>query len=155
MWSRNRAACQAEMQLLYHCNIGPPFLEAGSRVLAPIREMAPLTARAAEAIDTYDTYPGPAAGFAEQVYCYDLLADGAGKTAAMLYNAAGDRGIALRCTARNCLSHRLAQHRGAGGRLRHRPGACHQLPEPEERSSASKAACASCRPGTLRVHLEH
>jgi len=40
----NRAACQAEMQLLYHCNIGPPFLEAGSRVLAPIREMAPLTA---------------------------------------------------------------------------------------------------------------
>ena len=92
----NRAACQAEMQLLYHCNIGPPFLEAGSRVLAPIREMAPLTPRAAEAIDTYDTYPGPAAGFAEQVYCYDLLADGAGKTVAMLYNATGDRGIALR-----------------------------------------------------------
>ena len=92
----NRAACPAEMQLLYHCNIGPPFLEAGSRVLAPIREMAPLTPRAAEAIDTYDTYPGPAAGFAEQVYCYDLLADGAGKTVAMLYSAAGDRGMALR-----------------------------------------------------------
>ena len=66
-------------------NIGPPFLEAGSRVLAPIREMAPLTPRAAEAIDTYDTYPGPAAGFAEQVYCYDLLADGAGKNEAAIF----------------------------------------------------------------------
>src|ERR1043165_1819698 len=44
----NRSAQPAEMQLLYHCNFGPPFLEAGSRVLAPIREMAPRTHRAAE-----------------------------------------------------------------------------------------------------------
>ena len=36
-----------EMQLLYHCNLGPPFLEAGSRVVVPFRELAPLTARAA------------------------------------------------------------------------------------------------------------
>jgi hypothetical protein len=92
----NRAAEAAEMQLLYHCNIGPPFLEAGSRVVAPIREMAPLTPRAAESIDTHDTYTGPMAGFAEQVYGYDLLADAAGRTAAMLFNAAADRGMALR-----------------------------------------------------------
>jgi hypothetical protein len=84
------------MQLLYHCNVGPPFLEAGSRVVAPVREMAPLTARAAEGVGTYDTYAGPAAGYAEQVYCYDLLADGAGRTPALLYNAAADRGLALR-----------------------------------------------------------
>lgn len=92
----NRAARPAEMQLLYHCNVGPPFLEAGSRVVAPIREMAPLTARAAEGIDTYGTYGGPTPGFAEQVYCYDLLADGSGRTLAMLYNAAADRGLVLR-----------------------------------------------------------
>jgi hypothetical protein len=92
----NRAAEPAEMQLLYHCNLGPPFLEPGSRVVAPIKEMAPISARAAEGIDTYDTYQGPAAGFAEQVYCYDLLSDAGGRTSAMLYNAAGDRGIALR-----------------------------------------------------------
>src|SRR5262249_37071583 len=52
--------------------------------------------RAAEGIDTYDTYAGPTRGFAEQVYCYDLLTDGAGKTLAMLYNAAADRGLVLR-----------------------------------------------------------
>jgi hypothetical protein len=92
----NRSASPAEMQLLYHCNIGPPFLEAGSRVVAPVREMAPLTARAAEGIDTFETYAGPTPGFAEQVYAYDLLADAAGRTLALLYNAAADRGCCLR-----------------------------------------------------------
>ncbi|HEV3445741.1 MAG TPA: aldose 1-epimerase family protein [Gemmataceae bacterium] len=92
----NRGGEPAELQLLYHCNVGPPFLEAGSRIIAPIREMAPLTPRAAEGIDTYDTYAGPSAGFAEQVYCYDLQADSAGRTSALLFNAAGDRGLALR-----------------------------------------------------------
>jgi hypothetical protein len=92
----NRAAEPAEMQMLYHCNIGPPFLEAGSRVVAPIRELSPLTPRAAEGIDTFDTYPGPTAGFSEQVYCYDLLADSGGRTLALVYNSVADRGLALR-----------------------------------------------------------
>jgi hypothetical protein len=92
----NRSAAPAEMQLLYHCNIGPPFLEAGSRIVAPIRELAPLTPRAAESVETFDTYPGPTPGFTEQVFCYDLLDDSAGRTMALLYNSAADRGMALR-----------------------------------------------------------
>jgi hypothetical protein len=92
----NRAACPVEMQLLYHCNFGPPFLEAGSRVLAPIRELAPQTPRAAEGIDTHETYTGPRAGFAEQVYLYDLLADVRGHTLALLVNSTADRAVALR-----------------------------------------------------------
>ena len=75
----NRGAQPAEMQLLYHCNLGPPFLEAGSRVLAPIHEMSPLTARAAEGIDTHETYLGPTVGYTEQVYVYDLLSDAAAR----------------------------------------------------------------------------
>ncbi|MBI3412368.1 MAG: aldose 1-epimerase family protein [Planctomycetes bacterium] len=92
----NRGALLAEMQILYHCNLGPPFLEAGSRVIAPFREVAPISPRAAEGIDTLDTFAGPAAGFAEQVYCYDLLADSAGRTLAMLFNHAGDKAVVLR-----------------------------------------------------------
>lgn len=92
----NRGAEPAEMQLLYHCNVGLPFLGAGSRVLAPLREVSPLTARAAEGIDTLDTFAGPAVGFAEQVYCFDLLGDAAGRTLTMLYNHAGDKGLVLR-----------------------------------------------------------
>src|SRR6516165_6508104 len=92
----NRSAQSAELQLLYHCNLGPPFLEAGSRVIAPVREMAPQTPRAAQGIDTYDTFAGPQPGFSEQVYFYDLIGNGSGRTLAMLYNVPADRGFVLR-----------------------------------------------------------
>ena len=92
----NRSASPAEMQMLYHCNFGPPFLGAGSRVLAPLRELCPFTPRAAEGIDTHDTYLGPTVGYAEQVYTYDLLSDGRGQTLAMLTTAAADKAVAVR-----------------------------------------------------------
>jgi hypothetical protein len=92
----NRSARPAEMQMLYHVNVGPPFLEGGSRVVVPSKEVSPLTARAAEGIDTFETYVGPTVGFAEQVYACEPLADGAGKGLALLYNAAADKGFVLR-----------------------------------------------------------
>jgi hypothetical protein len=92
----NRGGQAAEMQLLYHCNLGPPLLGAGSRFAAPKREVAPISQRAAEGIDTLETYAGPVAGFAEQVYCFDLLADASNRTLAMLYNHAADKALALR-----------------------------------------------------------
>jgi hypothetical protein len=92
----NQGAQPAEMQLLYHCNLGQPFLEAGARVLAPVREMAPQTARAAEGIDTHDTYGPPTTGFAEQVYLYEPAADARGHTLALLVNKSAERAVALR-----------------------------------------------------------
>ena len=92
----NRGGESAEMQLLYHCNMGQPLLDAGSRVAMPMREVSPISARAAEGLGTLDTYTGPAAGFAEQVYCCDLLGDVAGRTLALLYTHAADRGLVLR-----------------------------------------------------------
>jgi hypothetical protein len=92
----NRGARPAEMQLLYHFNLGPPFLGAGSRVLAPIKELAPLTARAAEGVGTHETYTGPHPGFAEQVYVYELLPDGKGQTLALLVAPGGEKAVCLR-----------------------------------------------------------
>ncbi len=92
----NRGARQAEMQLLYHTQFGPPFLEAGSRLFAPIREMCPLTPRAAEGIDSHDSYGPPTPGFAEQVYVYDLIGDARGMTLVLLVNAAADKAACLR-----------------------------------------------------------
>ncbi|MFO0929114.1 MAG: aldose 1-epimerase family protein [Gemmataceae bacterium] len=92
----NRGARPAEMQMLYHTNLGAPFLEPGSRLLVPVREMAPLTARAAEGIDTYDTYGPPTPGFAEQVYVVDPLPDARGQTLAVLTNASADKAVCLR-----------------------------------------------------------
>jgi hypothetical protein len=96
----NRGARPAEMQLLYHTQFGPPFLGAGSRVLAPIKEMSPLTARAAESLATYETYGPPTPGFAEQVYVYDLLADNRGQTLAVLENSHSSKAVCLRFPTR-------------------------------------------------------
>lgn len=92
----NRGGQATELQLLYHCNLGQPFLEAGSRVILPVKEVAPISTRAAEGMDSLEIYAGPVPGFAEQVYCYEPLADAGGKTLAMLYTRAADRGLVLR-----------------------------------------------------------
>src|SRR5262245_41415732 len=92
----NRAAQPQEAQMLYHTNLGPPFLGAGSRMLAPLRAVTPLTARAAEGVDTYDTYLGPTVGYTEQNYAYELLGDAKGQTLALLANANRDKAIVLR-----------------------------------------------------------
>ena len=92
----NEKAIDAEMELLYHCNFGPPFLEAGARLEVAAREVAPRDERAAENMDSYETYLGPTAGYVEQVYWYDLLPDAAGRTLAMLRSATADKGLVLR-----------------------------------------------------------
>jgi hypothetical protein len=109
----NRSAQSAEMQMLYHCNFGPPFLEAGSRVLAPVREMAPQTPRAAEGVDSYETYAGPTVGFAEQVYLYDLLTDNRGNTLSVLVNRAQDRAVAVRFNRNELPSFTVWKNTGA------------------------------------------
>lgn len=92
----NTKGVDAEMELLYHCNFGPPFLQQGSRLELAAREVAPRDARAAEGIAGYDEYLGPSAGYIEQVYWYDLLARADGSTLAMLRNAAADKAVVLR-----------------------------------------------------------
>jgi hypothetical protein len=84
-----------DMQVLYHWNFGPPYLEAGSRFVAPASVVVPRDARAVEGIGHYDVYGPPEAGFSEQVYFLDLH-DRNGKTLAMLRDPAGENAVALR-----------------------------------------------------------
>ena len=91
----NRSAQPTEMQMLYHCNFGSPFLEAGSRVLAPVREMAPQTPRR-RGRRFLRNLRAPTVGFAEQVYLYDLLADDHGHTLSVLVDNTQDRAAAVR-----------------------------------------------------------
>jgi hypothetical protein len=93
----NRQGTAAELELLYHCNFGPPFLEGGSQLVVPMREVAPRDARAVEGMDHFDSYLPPTAGYIEQVYWYDLADDPASHaTLAMLRNSAADRAVVLR-----------------------------------------------------------
>ena len=86
----------AELELLYHCNFGAPFLEQDARLLAPSRRIAPRDARAAEGIAGHAGYLAPTPGYVEQVYYHDLASGPDGRTLAALVNAAGDKAVALR-----------------------------------------------------------
>jgi hypothetical protein len=91
----NLSGKEGELEMLYHVNLGRPFLEAGSRVLAPTLEVAPRNPRAMEGIDRYDIYEAPVPGYAEQVYFYDLAANGEGETLVLLRGAHGEKGFSL------------------------------------------------------------
>lgn len=91
----NLSAEPGELQLLYHVNFGAPLLEAGARLLAPVREVAPVNARAAEDIDTWNVYAAGEAGYTEQCYFFELLSRDDGNTRVTLHNAAATAGVSL------------------------------------------------------------
>jgi len=91
----NFSASPATAQMLYHINLGQPLLDPGSRFLAPIRKVMPRDARAAEGIAAWNVYADELAGYAEQAYFIELLADGKGWAPALLRNAAGTRGASV------------------------------------------------------------
>ncbi len=90
----------AELELLYHTNLGAPLLEEGSQLVAAIQEMAPRDDHAAGDIATYAQYRAPTAGYVEQCYFFDLAADADGNTRVMLRNSNGDRGVSLKFNKR-------------------------------------------------------
>jgi len=86
-----------EHEMLYHINYGESLLEEGSRLLAPIKQVAPRDPRSAEGITTFDRYGAPQPGFIEQAYLYELIGKrGSRETVVMLRNAAGNQASALR-----------------------------------------------------------
>lgn len=85
----------AEAQLLYHVNFGRPLLDAGARLVAPVKTVVPRNARAAEGIPTWDSFPAEQPGFAEQVYFLELLGGTKQETQVLLKNAHGTRGVSM------------------------------------------------------------
>ena len=97
----NLRGVPAELELLYHTNVGGPFLEKDARVVAPVMEMAPRDGRAGADIATWETYLGPTPGYSEQVYFFDLAASKSGDTVVLLRNAHGEKGVSLRFNKAN------------------------------------------------------
>jgi len=86
----------APIYSLYHWNFGPPLLDDGSELLAPVETVTPRDARAAEGLDGWNRYGAAEPGFAEQVYFLDLKADADRRTLAVLRGPQGRRAAALR-----------------------------------------------------------
>jgi len=91
----NLASTPTELELLYHINLGPPFLDAGAQALVPAAAIAPRDPRAAEGIDSFERFLGPTPGYAEQAYFFRPLADASGRAETMLRNGAGDLGFGV------------------------------------------------------------
>ena len=85
----------AELSLLYHINVGRPFLEPYASYSVPSSEVAPRDARAAEGIDAYSVYGAPVAGYTEQCYFHTPMSAADGWSTALLSNAGGYAGFAV------------------------------------------------------------
>ncbi len=91
----NAGATPTSMQLLYHINIGGPQLSAGSQLHLGAEKIVARNARAAEDLSTWQTYLGPTAGYAEQVYFSASRGDNGGWAKSLLAAPDGERGVAV------------------------------------------------------------
>jgi galactose mutarotase-like enzyme len=89
----------ADMSLLYHINVGQPYLGPESRTRIPYRAVAPRDARAADGIDQLETYLPPTPGYAEQVYFYSPCSAADGWSLAVLEQPALESALAVRFRA--------------------------------------------------------
>jgi galactose mutarotase-like enzyme len=92
----NISARPADLELLYHINLGPPLATAGARIEVPIAVMAPKDFHSARDLATWQTYPPPQAGVQESVFFFELAADAAGRTGVLLADPAGETGVGLK-----------------------------------------------------------
>lgn len=80
------------LMMLYHCNIGWPAVDAGSRVLAPTRAVAPRDATARDGLEDWAQMGPPVPGYAEKVYYHDMAPDDEGWVTAAIVNGGFSEG---------------------------------------------------------------
>lgn len=82
----NEGFRDASLMLLYHCNIGWPALDAGSRILAPSRFVAPRDEEARNGAAQWNQIDPPTHGYVEKVYYHDMAAARDGSVTAAIVN---------------------------------------------------------------------
>lgn len=92
----NLSAEPADLELLYHVNFGVPLLGPGAKVMLPVKRMAPRDVAAIPDFPAWDSYGPETPSLPEAVFFFDLAADLAGRTQALLQNAAGTQGVSLK-----------------------------------------------------------
>jgi hypothetical protein len=102
-----------ELELLYHINFGMPLLGPGSKVVLPVRKMAPRDAAAVADLATWNTYGPESPGLGEAVFFFELAADAQGRTQTLLTNAGGDRGVSQKFNTRQLPCFTLWKNRQA------------------------------------------
>ncbi len=92
----NFSAELSELELLYHINFGPPLLDPGSKLFAPLVKIAPRDDVAADNVAQWDTYGPETPDSREAVFFFDMAAEADGGTQVLLHNAAASKGVSLK-----------------------------------------------------------
>jgi galactose mutarotase-like enzyme len=92
----NLGSRPAEVEILYHCNFGRPFLGEGSTLHIAASEVAPRDKRAAEGISMWNLFEGPTKGYVEQCYLAKAAADSNGWGMALLTDAETEHAVCVR-----------------------------------------------------------
>jgi hypothetical protein len=88
------------MMLMYHCNFGHPFLDAGCRLILPTRLVTPRDPWAKEHSGCWSCMEAPRDLEAEYVFIHDMAADAEGNTFAAIVNDTRQRGVCIRYNRR-------------------------------------------------------
>jgi hypothetical protein len=91
----NFGGTPAEMQLLYHVNIGEPVLRPGDQLVAPVKAIHKRDNPAVDQHTDWDVYGLPIAGQAEECFYMELFSDNNCRSEVLLKGADGSRGTSL------------------------------------------------------------
>lgn len=83
------------MMLLYHCNMGFPFLDENTEVVLPTRKVTPRDKAAEKHLDTWNVMDPPRDNEEEYVFIHDLASDVHGNTMAAVINTKKQIGVAV------------------------------------------------------------
>jgi hypothetical protein len=92
----NLSAAAGDCELLYHVNFGPPLVQPGSKVVLPVRRLAPRDAMAATDLSTWDVYGPETPGANEVCFFVQPWGDGEDNTRVLLHNRAATQGVVLK-----------------------------------------------------------
>ena len=74
------------LMLLYHCNIGWPALDAGSRIIAPSARVAPRDEEARNGLEQWHLMDAPTHNYREKCYYHDMRPDRRGMVTVAMVN---------------------------------------------------------------------
>ena len=93
---RNEAFREEPVLVMYHCNIGYPFLQENTKLLLPTQEVLPRDQVSEANLERYAVMDAPKDNEEEYVYLHTLSADEAGNTYAAAVNEDSATGLVIR-----------------------------------------------------------
>jgi len=82
----NEGVKTSPLMMLYHINLGWPMIDEGAKLLLNAKSSMPRDAEASKGFQEARDLSGPVAGYKEQVFYHDLVADEKGFATALLVN---------------------------------------------------------------------